>query len=110
MTQSTSYSIQDKLLWMVGALERLATLGLLNPDVPMKVSSSAIDRYLSLDEDRDNLFQDELEFASILVSLVKSESDPVPSDDEIVDLCELVSQYRDNREETVKFALSHKMS
>lgn len=110
MTQSKSYSIQDKILWIVGALERLATLGLLDSNVPMKVSSSAIDRYLNLDEDRDNLFKDELEFASILVSLVKSESDPVPPDNEIVDLCELLSQYRDNREETVKFALSHKIA
>lgn len=107
MTKSTSYSIGDKILWIVGSLERLATLRLLDSNVPMKVSQNAIDHYLSLDEDRDSLFQDELEFASILVSLVKSESDPVPLDDEIVGLCELVSQYKDNREETVKFALSH---
>ncbi len=110
MTQFTSYTLEDKILWVVGALERLATLGLLDSNVPVRVSSKGIDRYLNLDENRDNLFENEFEFVSILTSMIKSESDPVPSEDEIVCIAKLLIQYRDNREETVKFALSHQFS
>ena len=107
MTKSTSYSIGDKILWIVGSLERLATLGLLDSNVPMKVSQNAIDRYLKLDENREDLFEDYYEFSAYLIEIIKQESDPIPSDDEIVGISELLYRYKNDREETVRFALSH---
>ena len=105
MHNSTSYTFEDKLLWMVGALERLATLGLLDSNVPLNVSSNVIDRYLNLDENRNDLFEDDYEVVSCLVGIIRAESDPIPSDEEIAEIAELLMQYKNNREEVVRYAL-----
>lgn len=106
MTQSTSYTAEDKILWIVGSLERLATFGFLSPEVPWKVSIKGLDKYLNLDEDRYNLFTDYVELIQVIASVIKSESNPVPSDEEIAQIAIIVVNYFHNRDELVKYALS----
>jgi len=110
MHNSTSYTFEDKLLWIIGALERLATLELLDSNVPVKVSTNAIDRYLNLDENRNDLFEDDYEVVSCLVGIIQEESDPVPSNEEIAVIAVLLMQYKNNREEMVRFALSRNIT
>jgi hypothetical protein len=47
----------NQVLWVVGALERLATLGMLTTP-PHVVSSGAIDLFIDLDDARYVLFPD----------------------------------------------------
>jgi len=61
-----------KLMWVVGALQRLATLGMIGPDIPLKLSGSAVDDYLYIDEHRKfclNLIL-RLQVFSLLLSIV----------------------------------------
>jgi len=95
-----------KVMWVVGALERLATLGLIGPDIPLQLTGSALDDYLQIDEHRELLFESDFEIASIFTAIVNDESkntDP----DEIKPLIELLLEYKNNRTEIVKYALSH---
>jgi len=89
-----------KLMWVVGALQRLATLGMIGPDIPLKLSGSAVDDYLYIDEHREILF----------TALVNSECDPkVQNPDDTKPLIELLLQYKNNRTEIVKYALSQQV-
>ena len=95
-----------KVMWVVGALERLATLGLIGPDIPLQLTGSALDDYLQIDEHRELLFESDFEIASIFTAIANDESkntDP----DEIKPLIELLLEYKNNRTEIVKYALSH---
>ena len=47
----------NQVLWVVGAIERLATLGMLKTP-PLVVSSGAIDLFIDLDDARYVLFPD----------------------------------------------------
>jgi hypothetical protein len=99
-----------KLMWVVGALQRLATLGMIGPDIPLKLSGSAVDDYLYIDEHREILFESDFEIASIFTALVNSECDPkVQNSDDTKPLIELLLQYKNNRTEIVKYALSQQV-
>ena len=99
-----------KVMWVVGALERLATLGLIGSDIPLKITSDSIEDYLEIDEHRELLFQSDFEIASIFNSLVNLECDSELQDPEdIKPVLNLLLQYKDNRTELVKYALSHQI-
>jgi hypothetical protein len=91
-------SIQEKVLWIIGSLERLATLGLLDADVPYAIAPIALDNYLKIDEERKSITHQEIR------DIMKSLANDSPDSNL---LAELLIQYRDHRTETVKFALSH---
>lgn len=93
-----------RVMWIIGVFERLATLGILNPDVPYQISKDAIDQYLLIDEHRDKLFYDDDELGEYVKVIIKSESDPM-DDDEIKYLIRRVIQYKNDRETLVKDAL-----
>lgn len=95
----------NQLFWVVGALERLATLGMLK-EPPLRVSQDAIDMFVSLDDVRDYLFPDKntiKEIVSCLVYDFNHTKDP----DVIDSLTHLLIEYKDDRERIVKYALSH---
>lgn len=96
----------NQMFWVVGALERLATLGMLE-EPPLKVSQDAIDNFISLDEVRDYLFESNntlKEIVSYLVYDFNHTKDP-----EVVNgLTHLLIDYKDNRERLVKYALTHR--
>ena len=97
-----------KVMWVVGALERLATLGLIGADVPLKLSADAVEDYLEIDEHREILFKSDFEIASIMTALINDECDPEVQDPEDTKpLIDLLLEYKNNRTEIVKYALSH---
>ena len=97
---------ESQVLWIFGAMERLATLGLLQP-TPYQVSQKAIDIFLVLDESRDSLFSSDNEMKELLSVLLKAENGL--EDKELLEnMFVLVKDYKNDREKIVKFALSHK--
>ena len=100
-----------KVMWVVGALERLATLGLIGADIPLKLTSSAIDDYLEIDEHRELLFSSDFEVATIFTAIAKDECDEELQDpDELKPVIELLLDYKNNRTDVVKYALSHQLT
>lgn len=99
-----------KVMWVVGALERLATLGLIGPDIPLKLTSDALENYLEIDEHRELLFESDFEIASIFNALANDECDPeLQNPEDSKPIINLLIDYRDNRTEIVKYALEHQM-
>lgn len=97
-----------KVMWVVGALERLATLGLIGADVPLKLSADAVEDYLEIDEHRELLFESDFEIASIFTALANDESEDTDPDD-IKPIIDLLLEYKDNRTEIVRYALSQQL-
>lgn len=101
------HSISDcKLLWVVGAAERLATLGMIGKDIPYTISSDTIDEYLKIDKRRYDLFESDYEIAQIFHCLVRLKTNEDDIDDENVeDIIDLLIDYKNQRTELVKYAL-----
>ena len=99
-----------KVLWVVGAAERLATLGLLSSDIPMKLTSDAVDDYLQIDEYRELLFSSDFEVANIFTAIANEECDSELQDpDDLKPVIVLLIDYKNNRTDVVKYALSHQL-
>ncbi len=96
-----------KVMWVVGAAERLATLGMLSPDIPLRLSADAVDDYLEIDNHRDILFESDFEVASIFNALASDVNDEEVEPDDLRDIVDLILEYKNNRTEIVKYALSH---
>jgi hypothetical protein len=96
-----------KVLWVVGAAERLATLGMLSPNIPLHLSSDAVDDFIEIDNHRDILFNSDFEIASIFNALAESENEDEVDPDELRSVVDLILEYKNNRTEIVKYALSH---
>jgi hypothetical protein len=93
----------NQVLWVVGALERLATLGMLKTP-PLVVSSGAIDLFIDLDDARYVLFPDNQVIEEIVSSLVYDYNRSVDVD--LVDgITHLLVDYKDNRDRIMKYAL-----
>jgi hypothetical protein len=102
----TDFTITElKVLWVVGAVERLATLGFLNQDVPMQLTSKAIDNFILIDEHRQDIFANEDEIAQIFKHMIGAD-DVTCADNEIQPIIDLILQYKNDRTEMVKYALS----
>lgn len=98
-----------KVMWVVGAAERLATLGMLSPDLPLKLSASAVDYFIEIDNLRDKLFQSDFEVAQIFKVIAKTENCEEVSDEDMNSIVELILEYKNNRTELVKYALSRQI-
>ena len=99
-----------KVLWVVGAAERLATLGLLSPDIPMKLTADAVDDFIEIDENVDLLFPNDFEIASIFRQIASSENEYEVDKEDTNQVIRLILEYKNNRTELVKYALSHAIS
>jgi hypothetical protein len=99
-----------KVLWVVGAAERLATLGLLSPDIPMKLTADAVDDFIEIDENVDLLFPNDFEIASIFRQIASSENEYEVDKEDTNQVIRLILEYKNNRTELVKYALSHVIS
>lgn len=101
-------SIDDlKVMWVVGAAERLATLGIFSSDVPLKIASDAIDTYIQIDDVRDCLFEDDKEVAMIFEVMARTESCEEIDKESMDDMIDLILEYKNNRTQLVKHALSY---
>lgn len=49
---------EEAVFWVVGALERLATLGFLDPDVPWQVAQEKVQDWVELDNNRFSTFSE----------------------------------------------------
>ena len=100
-------SIEEcKVMWVVGALERLATLGLIGPNIPLRLSPNAVEDYMQIDDHREHLFDSDFEIINIFTELADNEDqDP----DQIKPVIELLMQYKNNRTEIVRYALSQQL-
>ncbi len=96
-----------KVMWVVGALERLATLGVIGPDIPLQLSADAVEDYMEIDNHRNLLFESDFEIASIFTQIVECECEDEPEPDDVEAIIDLILEYKNNRTEIVKFALSH---
>ena len=96
-----------KVMWVVGAAERLATLGMLSPDIPLRLTADAVDDYLEIDNHRDILFSNDFEIASIFNALAQSENEEEIDSEDLRQVVDLILEYKNNRTEIVKYALSH---
>lgn len=104
---NTSLTIPDlQVLWVIGALERLATLGMLNPDVPYHVSQEHVDTFIAVDDLRNELFPHE-EVIGTIFKAITNDLDETPDDDEIEAITVLILEYKNNRTEMVKYAMSN---
>jgi hypothetical protein len=111
-TMNAQLSIDEcKIMWVVGALERLATLGLIGPNVPLQLTGDAIEDYIQIDEYREHLFESDFEIATIFTALANDECDPEFQNPEDTNpIIKLLLEYKDNRTEIVKYALSHQFN
>jgi hypothetical protein len=92
----------NQVLWVVGAIERLATLGML--ETPLVVSSGAIDLFIDLDDARYVLFPDNQVITEIVGTLIYDYNRSVDVD-LIEGITHLVLDYKDNRDRIMKYAL-----
>ena len=107
----TELSIPEyKILWVIGAAERLATLGMIQPNVPLQVSTEALNDYLEADEYRNILFENDFEVAQIFKCMATSESEDEIAPDDMNNLISLILAYKNDRENLVKYALTHAMA
>lgn len=101
-------SIQEmQIMWAIGALERLATLGFLQ-EPPYQVSQEGIDTYLQIDEYRDKLFSSDNEMKSLLQVLLKNENG-VDDKDLLEDIFILMRDFKNDRDRLFKYAMSMKV-
>lgn len=108
---SIKLSVEEcKVMWVVGALERLATIGLIGPNIPLKLTSDAIEQYLEIDDYRDYLFNDDKEIELIFRGVVMDVCDPEVQSDEIQPIIELLLKFKNNRTEIVKYGLAHQFT
>lgn len=97
-----------KVMWVVGALERLATLGLISSNIPLRLTSDAVETYLQIDEYRQHLFDCDFEIASLFTSIANQECDSELQDpDDLKPVIELLIDYKNNRTDVVKYALTN---
>jgi hypothetical protein len=93
-----------QILWVVGAFERLATLGLIE-EVPLGVSADSVELFVELDEIRNQLITDE-EIKELVPYLVQETADDVVSDEDVDCLVKLILEFKNNRTEVVKYGLN----
>lgn len=99
---------EAQVMWMLGALERLATFGFIQ-ETPYQVSQQGIDTFIQLDEYRDKLFESDNELKGLL-SVILSSENGVKDEDLLDGMFVLVKDYKDNREHIVKYALSQQLT
>jgi hypothetical protein len=97
---------EAKVLWIIGSLERLATLGVLHPDLPYQVTQDAVDDYVELDDNRTTVFPNDAEIREVLSALMKVEHETAPTQKEIEDVAYVLLEYKNNRSEFVKHFLN----
>lgn len=94
-----------KVLWVVGAAERMATLGLISSNVPMQVKQDSIDDYLVADDCRHGIFSSDKEVAEIFDVMARKESEEDIDDEDMDNMIDLLLEFKNNRTNLVKYAL-----
>lgn len=91
---------EKKVMWVVGALERLATLGYFSK-ILYKIPSNNIDTFLEIDEERFSLFDSQEDFVSVIIGVIGKDFDI----ETIETICKLVWDYKEQRTKLVSKGL-----
>ena len=94
-------STENRIIWVVGALERLGRLGYFR-EVAYTVDESEIDFYYDLDDTREYLFDNDLEIMSILIALMEESN---PSSTMVQEIFNLVVSYKNERNRVFSYAM-----
>lgn len=99
-----------QVIWMVGVLERLASLSIIS-EPPNKLSGDALDIFLELDNEnvRFNLFDSDREILALVDSMVQSDCPDTPKD-VIKGIGEYVLDYKNKRYQLVRHCLEAQYS
>ena len=94
---------RDKqVFWIFGVFERLANLGYLhNP--PFHIAEEKIDFFLEIDSYCQLLFDSDEEFESLVMLVCRDAN--VTDPEQVAIFTHLARDYKDNRDQLVKFAL-----
>lgn len=95
-----------RVLWIVGAAERLATLGILSGDIPVRLTLDAVDTYIEIDDKRQFLFESDYQLAEYFTELANHLSEDEISSEDMNCMIGLLLEYKNNRTELVRHALS----
>ena len=93
-----------QVLWVFAALERLQNLGMIG-GANYSLTPDGIDLFIEIDEHRDVLFDSERDF-DLAVTVVCRDKNPDHSEEDIAQIIQVVRDFRDRREDLVKFALN----
>ena len=99
-----------KVLWVVGAAERLATMALLSPNIPMNLTSDAVEDFMEIDRDVNLLFPNEFEIASIFRKIASRHNECEVDEANTNQIVHLILEYKNNRTELMKYALSQQLT
>lgn len=94
-----------KIIWIVGAAERLASMGLLC-ETPLRISPDAVDLFLEADRNVNLIFESDFEIAQMFTSLIRDQDDEVEQAD-VDNLVNLMLEYKNNRYKLMKYSLCH---
>ena len=95
---------EKKVMWVIGALERLATLGYFSK-IPYRIPSNNIDTFLEIDEERFSLFDSQEDFICVVIGVIGADFDI----DTIETICKLVWDYKEERTRLVSNSLVYLM-
>ena len=99
MNQTSSLP-ELKVFWIIGALERLAGLGIIQDPV-YQVKPEKIDFFIEIDEHRDDIFHDDDEVKEYAFELIAEESPNTPKAD-IEPIVDFILKYKNDRTQLVK--------
>ncbi len=99
---------QCKEIWIVGAVQRLFSLGYLSGNMPFWIDSQGIDDFLEIDEHRMFLFPDESVITDIFEHLM-SKVDHNLNPENFETVVDILIAYKNDRENLVKHALCHSL-
>ena len=96
-----------RMMWVIGAAERLATLGLMGGDIPARIAAEGVETYMEIDDKRQFLFDNDYQLAECFTVAADCLSAEQIGKDDMNKMIELLLEYKNNRTELVRHVLSH---
>lgn len=96
-------TLEYKIIWIVGAAERLASMGLLC-ETPLRIPSEHIDIFLEADRNVNLIFESDFEIAQIFTTMIRDQEGEVDQAD-VDNLVNMILEYKNNRYKLMKYSL-----
>lgn len=101
---------EKKILWLVGAMDRLVNLGIVKRG-PVSLTAKSLDAFNEVDTYRDALFESDEEVTALFLVVAVASMDKKPSeltDEQAVNLLavsRVILEYKNNRQKVERAAL-----
>ena len=105
MTMTELSTLEYQIIWVVGAAERLATLGYLE-EVPLRIPPNGIDLFLEADRNVNALFKSDFEIVQLFKQIATSDSDDEVDENDLDCMTKLILEYKNNRYKMFQHSLS----